>query len=134
MTILLPTLAVAFAAFCVWLMVRIVNRRERWAKWTLASAVGIPVLYVASFGPACWLSSHHTAYRSSVSTVYQPLFAAQFQYPEPIGRALFRYSTAFAAPGATVKMRPDGSCFWSTWEIEDIPLLGGLGIPDQWRD
>jgi hypothetical protein len=34
MTILLSTLAVtgvAFAAFCVWLTVRIVNRRERWA-------------------------------------------------------------------------------------------------------
>ena len=31
MTILLSTLAVAFAAFCVWLTVLIVNRRERWA-------------------------------------------------------------------------------------------------------
>jgi hypothetical protein len=46
-TILLSTLAVAFAAFCVWLTVRIVNRRERWAKWTLAVVVGLPVLYVA---------------------------------------------------------------------------------------
>ena len=33
MTTLLPTLAVAFAAFCVWLTVRIVNRREGRAKW-----------------------------------------------------------------------------------------------------
>jgi hypothetical protein len=31
MTILLPALAVAFAAFCVWPAVRVVNRRERWA-------------------------------------------------------------------------------------------------------
>lgn len=37
MTIVLPTLAVAFAAFCVWLTVRIYNRRERWATWTLAA-------------------------------------------------------------------------------------------------
>ena len=56
-TIILPTLAVAFAAFCVWLIVRIVNRRERWAKWTLAATLAVPVLYVASFGPASWLSS-----------------------------------------------------------------------------
>jgi hypothetical protein len=28
MTILFPTLAVAFAAICVWLTVRIINRRE----------------------------------------------------------------------------------------------------------
>lgn len=55
MTFLLPTLSVAFAAVCVWLTVRIVNRRERWAKWTLAAAM-VPVLYVASFGPACWLA------------------------------------------------------------------------------
>jgi hypothetical protein len=53
MKILLPAFAVAFAAFCIWLTVRIVNRRERWAKWT-AVLVGLPVLYVASFGPACW--------------------------------------------------------------------------------
>jgi hypothetical protein len=55
MTIILFTLSVAFAAFCVWLTVRIVNRRERWARWTLVGLlVGLPVLYVLSFGPACW--------------------------------------------------------------------------------
>jgi hypothetical protein len=31
----LSIFGVAFAAFCMWLAVRIVNRRERWAKWTL---------------------------------------------------------------------------------------------------
>jgi len=52
---ILPVLAVAFAAFSVWLTVRIVNRRERWAKWTLVGAiVGVPLLYILSFGPACW--------------------------------------------------------------------------------
>src|SRR5262245_39771496 len=35
MTLLLPTLAASFAAFCVWLTLRIVNRKERWAKWTM---------------------------------------------------------------------------------------------------
>lgn len=45
-----------FAALCVWLVVRIVNRRERWAKCTLAGVVAVPALYVASFGPACWLA------------------------------------------------------------------------------
>lgn len=54
MTLALLIFGVAFAAFCVWLGVRIVNRRERWAEWTLAAVVGLPVLYVASFGPACW--------------------------------------------------------------------------------
>lgn len=42
-SIILPALAIAFAAFCVWLGVRIFNRRERWAKRTLAALVGLPV-------------------------------------------------------------------------------------------
>lgn len=54
MTIAFAIFGVAFSALCVWLGVRIVNRRERWAKWTLAGVLGMPVLYVASFGPACW--------------------------------------------------------------------------------
>ncbi len=57
MSVLIPTLVVAFAAFCVWLTVRIVNRRDRWAKWTLGAVVGLPVVYVASFGPACWITT-----------------------------------------------------------------------------
>ena len=55
MTIMLPALAATFAAFCVWLIVRIVNRRELWAKWMLAGVIfGLPALYLLSFGPACW--------------------------------------------------------------------------------
>jgi hypothetical protein len=58
MTIILPALAVAFAAFCVWLAVRIFNRREKWAKRTAVGLiVGLPVLYVLSFGPACRIAA-----------------------------------------------------------------------------
>ena len=45
---ILAALGVAFAAFCVWLTVRIINRRERWAKWTLAVMLSLSVLYVLS--------------------------------------------------------------------------------------
>jgi hypothetical protein len=57
MTILVPALAVAFVAVCVWLTVRVVNRRERRAKWTLAVLIGLPVVYVLSFGPVCWITT-----------------------------------------------------------------------------
>jgi hypothetical protein len=53
----LSIFGVVFAALCVWLTVRIVNRRERWAKWTLVVIVGLPVVYVASFGLACRLAA-----------------------------------------------------------------------------
>lgn len=48
-------LVVAFAAFCIWLGVRIVNRHERWAKWAFATVKSVPILYVLSVGPANWL-------------------------------------------------------------------------------
>jgi hypothetical protein len=70
---LLVSLAVAYAALCVWLGVRIVNRRERWAKWTLAGVIAVPSLYVGSFGPACWLASYADEESPHLVTVYQPL-------------------------------------------------------------
>ncbi|MBS0266926.1 MAG: hypothetical protein JSS02_33675 [Planctomycetes bacterium] len=73
MTIFLPTLAVAFSAFCVWLTVRFVNRRELWAKWTLAVVVGVPLLYFVSFGPACWIHQRTGVLGSVIARVYSPI-------------------------------------------------------------
>lgn len=85
---MMAIVAIAFAAFCVWLVVRIVNRRERWAMWTLAEAVGMPVLYVASIGPAIhvayWLDS------TWFMVVYEPLEWAEFEFDQ-FGDALRWY-------------------------------------------
>ena len=70
---LILALATAYAAFCIWLTVRIVNRRERWAKWLLAILIGLPTFYVVSVGPACWISSRTQSGDSMVSTIYGPL-------------------------------------------------------------
>jgi hypothetical protein len=51
-------LTVAFAAFCVWLTVRIVNRREQWAKRLGVATVVATMLYLLSIGPAAWLRVH----------------------------------------------------------------------------
>jgi hypothetical protein len=56
MSIVLPVLGIVYAGIGIWLGVRIFNRRELWSKWTLTAVVGLPVLYVASFGPACWIA------------------------------------------------------------------------------
>ena len=55
--IVVGVLAVAYAAFCIWLMVRIINRRERWAKWTLAAILGYPVLLSAWIAIVDWLGN-----------------------------------------------------------------------------
>jgi hypothetical protein len=93
MTILLPALAVAFAAFCVWLTVRIVNRHERWAKWTLTTFIGLPSLYVLSFGPACWLSDRGHIPIANVGELYQPVTIAMVQFPDTVGAATRSYGT-----------------------------------------
>jgi len=58
MAIALSIVGVTFAASCVWLTVRIVNRREWWARCTLAAVVALPALYVLSVGPAFWITGH----------------------------------------------------------------------------
>lgn len=94
MTILLAVLAVAFAAFCVWLTMRIVNRRERWAKWT---AVGLPVglvlLYVASFGPACWLTKRDpTTFDRIAPRFYWPIGWVSWRGPQSVRKAISWYA------------------------------------------
>lgn len=112
MTFLLPILAVAFTALCVWLAVRIINRRERWAKWTLAAVVALPVLYVASFGPACWLASqqvnpnHQNIKANHALVIYCPLATAIRDAPySQIGRLLMWWMT-LGTPKGHVAIAP----------------------------
>ena len=65
MTIVLPALGVAFAAFCVWLGVRIVNRRERWAIRTAVAtfAVFLPLGALCLLFP--FVSTPREVYRRS---------------------------------------------------------------------
>jgi hypothetical protein len=57
MSILLPALAVAFAAFCVWLAVRIVNRRTppKLKPLMITAVVVAVVAYPLSIGPVAYL-------------------------------------------------------------------------------
>jgi hypothetical protein len=57
MEIIVLALAVAYAAGAVWLTVRIVNHREKWAKRMAIALACLPIVYVLGFGPACWLAA-----------------------------------------------------------------------------
>jgi len=85
------TLAIPYVAFWMWLTLRFVNRRERWAKRALSVIATLPILYVASFGPACWLTSRTVVLRddevyeaTAVSAAYQPLLRLAFRGPHAI--------------------------------------------------
>ena len=66
--------AVALAAFCIWLAVRIVNRRGMSPRMTWAAAITGVVLfgYVLSCGPACRLLTKGVLPYSHFERAYQP--------------------------------------------------------------
>jgi hypothetical protein len=101
--LIFPLIATAFVATWIWLIVRIVNRRERWAKWTLAAAVGVPVLYVASFGPACWIYSRKD--ERALPIIYFPIGRIFDSPSSAMGRieiALVLYAQAGIPPGSWI--------------------------------
>lgn len=106
MAVIFPGLVVAFAAFALWLGVRIFNRRERWAKRTaIAVLVGSPLLYVLSFGPAVWLSGRGFFFGTSMDG--RRMFIDSFYTP-----ILW---TAADAP---------------SWVRNAVQWWGSLGVPD----
>jgi hypothetical protein len=76
MALALSIFGLAFAAFCVWLTVRIVNRRERWAKWTLSGLISAAIAYPVSFGPACWTTSRLNLPGNWLVVAYRPMTSA----------------------------------------------------------
>jgi hypothetical protein len=122
MTIVLPALAVAFAAFCIWLGVRIYNRRERWAKWTFFTAtVLLPIVYVASLGPAARIVARNDpdawAFHPLFDAIYWPIArcataAGDGSIPD---RAIVAYlglvipkNSQIFIPDGTIEVLPNG--------------------------
>jgi len=100
MTILATVLGTAYTACIVWLVVRVVNRRERWAKRTLAVSVGAPLLYVASFVPLLWLEANGYIVNESwpwhACRIYAtPIRVAYETGSRPLRAALDWYGTIF---------------------------------------
>jgi hypothetical protein len=99
---------VAVAAFAVWLMVRILNRRERWAKWTAAALLFVLVLYPLSAGPSTWLLHHgdlpKPAFRF-VLAIYEPLAFVVENLPEALNNAVREYQGFFVNFGGPSHLR-----------------------------
>jgi hypothetical protein len=110
MGVALSIFGVAFAAICVWLTVRIVNRRERWAKWTLAGTViGAPALYVLSFGPACWIVSRTDCGHTAFTEAYRPIGCAVWKSPQFIWLSTWAYARWGMARGHNLFRYPDAN-------------------------
>ena len=91
---MLARFGLAVTAFSVWLGVRIINRREGWAQRTALVMVALPLLYVLSFGPACWwLADRSFGYAYRMPPVaYWPVGWAIRHCPKPIPAVLCWYA------------------------------------------
>jgi hypothetical protein len=85
----------AVAALGVWVGVRFVNRREKWAKRTLVELVLLlPLLYLLSFGIACAYVSRSRTDAYSIPMLphaYQPLGWINRHGPQFASAALSAY-------------------------------------------
>jgi hypothetical protein len=92
--VIVPILGVALAASFVWLVIRLINRRERWAKRLAAALVAMLVAYLLSFGPIArlesrggWSQSQETAFE----VLYFPFFCGVNFGPQWIRSPLYWY-------------------------------------------
>ncbi len=65
------------------------KRRSR--RFWIVVAVMLPVFYVVSFGPACWISSRAQPSGYIVSIIYRPLIQAWWHLPPSIERPVSDY-------------------------------------------
>jgi len=54
------------------------DRKPVW-PWIVVLLIGLPVMYLASFGPACWVSLRTDAWGRLVGAVYYPVFWMAFE-------------------------------------------------------
>lgn len=96
------------------------------AFWTTV-VVLLPVLYVASFGPACWMTSYVGADGAVVNRIYRPLMRARWGPGRPEGLQL---GCRFSRPEEeTTLLYRYGSLFvHSDWRFDDY---GGWHLVNQ---
>lgn len=68
--------------------------------WIVLGLIALPLLYVAGFGPACWISSRLNAGTGVVTVVYRPITGClRDDYDGPLDGAIRWYAGLGAAHG-----------------------------------
>ena len=65
--------------------------RKPLLPWIVTLLIGLPVIYVASFGPACWLTDEAIVPDAVTHRVFGPLAWAAARCPNSIRHALVEY-------------------------------------------
>jgi hypothetical protein len=116
---LFAVLGITYLAFCVRLAARIINRREKWATRLLAVLIATPVLYVLSFGPACWLTAIDNRIAYTCMDKHRPPRAMMIY--APVGSFISEDWSSSAS---------DLCCWWMTFGVRPgfaarVPTLPG---------
>jgi hypothetical protein len=89
-------LGVCLTTFSVWLTVRIVNRRERWARRTAVALIVLLVVYPLSLGPLVWATTHglirSETHNWIAGYVYAPVLWAWRDGPKSVKVILHEYT------------------------------------------
>ncbi|MBS0266151.1 MAG: hypothetical protein JSS02_29750 [Planctomycetes bacterium] len=99
-----------YAAIALWLIIRFVNRREHWARWSLITWIVMPVSYVASFGPACWVVGGDESFDSKLSELYTPI--GFLSWKSPAMKAFFSAYGRWGCPSEAQVMCPAAEDFY----------------------
>jgi hypothetical protein len=92
------------------------KRKPLWPK-IVATVVALAVLYVASFGPACWMTASVAVKRPLPTwmVIYYPLGRHAARGPKPTRDLLLWWMTLFAKKGTNVWVPIDTRpTFWGT--------------------
>ena len=91
------------------------ERKPLW-PWLVFLPVWLPILYAASFGPACWLTDQEIVPNAVTYRVFRPLAWAAARCPHRIRYALVDYSEIG---------KPESSFLGTGWtmiELQDFEL------------
>jgi hypothetical protein len=95
------------------------------AFWATVVVVGLPLLYVLSFGPACWLAIRRPSLAAIVGRAYSPLTRLAWLCPGRTGIAPLRNYALWGQPSDPLTEGEGPSC--SELVVADIILVGRPG-------
>ena len=96
--------------------------RSVW-PWIAALLIGLPVLYVASFGPACWLSSRLGHGAGILPVIYRPI-VRNMEHSKPNW-------SSYSSPGA--KLPSVGDTMYHSSRGGVISWYAGLLAAEGWQ-
>jgi hypothetical protein len=92
--LLVAALGLWFTAFYIWLVVRIINRQERWAKRLAVALAALLVAYVLSSAPIAGLEMRGVlphSLKPAIEMVYLPIWLALNFGPQWIRSPIISY-------------------------------------------